>query len=360
MPGLLRSWIGTALRRARAASGTSGATDPLVTEADIVAAYRLLLGRAPDPDGLRTFRAMVGAAPPSALSGALLASEEFRRTPMHAALARREHEDLAEADIGDGLRLLVSPHDLSNRGLLDGGAYEPHVAAALDAALSPGMSVCVVGANVGHHVLRAARRVGETGRVVAFEARPRNAQLVARNVARNGLRNVTVVPLAVADERTLLHYVAAQGTNGAVAKSEAGAVPGTDPDDVLVQAVPLDDLRSLLGDVDVLQMDVEGAEGLVVRGARELLAASRPTLFAELSLGQLERTSHMTGEAMLGALRDLGYAISVLRFDGRVESFGQDVDAVCAYARAQAAPHVDVRCDPAHPAATPRGARGGG
>ena len=57
----------------------------------------------------------------------------------------------------------------------------------------------------------------------------------------------------------------------------------------------------------------------------------------------------MTGEETLGLLRDLGYAISVLRFDGGVESFGRDVEGVCAFARAQPSPHVDLRCDPGPP-----------
>lgn len=315
-----------------------------------MAAYRLLLGRAPDPDGLRTFGALVGRSSVPSLVGALLASEEFRGTPMHAALVRREHEDLREVDVGGGLRLLVSPHDLSNRGLLESGVYESHVAAALDALLSPGRALCAVGANVGYHVIRAAHRVGATGRVIAFEANPDNAQLVARSVARNGLDNLTILPLAVADRSALLRYVAAQGTNGAVASLDADARGGAASDATqLVQAVSLDQLRSLLRRIDVLQMDVEGAEGLVLRGARELLAASRPTILAELSLGQLERTSRMTGEETLGLLRDLGYAISVLRFDGGVESFGRDVEGVCAFARAQPSPHVDLRCDPGPP-----------
>lgn len=343
----LRRTIGSLVRRGRAVGAAERGPGPLVTEADVVAAYRLLLGREPDPDGLRTFRAMVGTAPLAALTGALLASDEFRRTPMHAAVARREHDDLAVVDVGGGLRLLVSPHDLSNRGLVESGTYEPHVARALDAALSRGTTFCSVGANVGYHVLRAAHRVGEPGRVVAFEASARNAQLVTRSVALNGLRNVVVIPLAVADQRTLLRYVAAQGTNGAVAQVGDHTVsPDAGEADVLVQAIRLDDVRSLLGQVDVLQMDVEGAEGLVLRGARELLAASRPTIFAELSLGQLERTSHMTGEDLLRELCDLGYDITVLRFDGGLERFGKDVDRVCAFARAQPAPHVDIRCDP--------------
>jgi FkbM family methyltransferase len=325
-----------------------------VSEADIHAAYRLLLGREPDPDGWQTFSALIATADVPDLVGALLSSEEFRRTTMHDALLRREREDLEPVAIGDGLELLISAHDLSNQGLRRHGVYEPHLSRALDEALRPGMSFCAVGANVGYHVVRAAQRVGEAGRVAAFEAHPGNAQLVARNVARNGLRNTVVLPFAVSDERTLLRYVAAQGTNGSVAPldvddgndAERRRPQGDEPGALLVQSIRLDDLLELLSPVDVLQIDVEGCEGRALRGARRLLERDRPTIFSELSLGQLSRISGMTGEDYLGMLRALGYDLAALGFDGAVLTFGDDVDALCAHARAQATAHIDVRCTP--------------
>lgn len=340
----LRAGIAALGRRGR---GAAPATS-LVTEADVRAGYRLLLGRAPDPDGWRTFSALAGKAEVADLVTALLSSEEFRRTPMHAALLRREHEDLERVDIGDGLALLVSAHDLSNQGLRRTGTYEAHLARALDAALAPGTSVCAVGANVGYHVVRAARRVGTAGRVYAFEARPANAQLVLRNVARNGLGNVVVLPVAASDRHGVLRYVAAQGTNGWVeplgegVASDPRALDGA----TLVQSVRLDDLLELMAPIRVLQLDVEGAEGLVLRGARRLLERDRPVVFSELCLGQLERTSQMSGEEYLSLLLPLGYEFAVLGFDGEDVPFGEDADALCAHARRQQAAHVDVRCTP--------------
>jgi FkbM family methyltransferase len=324
------------------------ATEPLVTAADVHSAYRLLLGRAADPDGWHTFSALVGTAPVSYLAGALLSSEEFRRTPMYAALSRREHDDLRSVALGDGLELLVSPHDLLYGGVREIGRYEAHLTRVLEAALRPGLAVCAVGANIGHHAVRMARRVGPAGRVYAFEARPQNAQMLAHSFARNGLDNAMVLALAVSDERTLLRYVAAQGTNGYVEPLDWRRFAER-PDaahDVLVQSICLDDLLALLPTIAILQLDVEGAEGRVLRGARRLLERDRPTVFSELALGQLSRTSGMSGEEYLGLLRPLGYEFAVLSFDGGVVPFGDDVAALCAHARAQPTAHVDVRCTP--------------
>jgi len=343
----LRSLAGSLYRSlAGNAARATPAPSSLVREADVRAAYRLLLGREPDADGWHNFGAMVGTVPTSDLVTAFMSSEEFRRTTMHQAVLRRERDDLQVVDIGDGLRLMVSANDLLNESLLHVAGYEAHLAAAIDRCLRPGMSFCAVGANVGYHVVRAAHRVGPSGRVFAFEAHPGNAQLVARNVALNGLDNVLVMAFAVSDRRTLLRYVAAQGTNGYVEPVDASH--SADPDalqaSLLLQSICLDDLLTLLAPIDVLQIDVEGSEGRALRGARALLTQCKPTIFSELCLGQLSRTSDMTGEDYLEGLRALGYRFSVLAFDGEVVEFGDAVAKVCAHARAQPTSHVDIRC----------------
>ena len=335
----LRDWARRIVAPRDAASGT------LVEESDVRAAYRLLLGREPDPDGWHNFSAMVGRAPVSELVGSLLSSAEFRSTPMHEAVQRRERDDLELVEIGDGLRLLVSPHDLLNAGMLRSGSYEVHLSAALDQRLRAGDVVCAVGANIGFHVVRAARRVGPEGHVFAFEAHPANAQLVARNVALNRLTNVTVLPLALSDTRGLHRHVAAQGTNGYV--EPLGATPhGASEDSPLLQAVCLDDLRSLIGRVDVLQIDVEGSEARVLRGATRTIEELEPTIFSELCLGQLQRTSGTSGEEYLEPLRRLGYTFDALGFDGSIVAFGDSVAALCRHAREQPTSHIDIRCEP--------------
>ena len=287
---------------------------------------------------------MVGATDVGELTTSLLSSEEFRQTAGYAAVRRREHDELSLTDLATGLRLYLSPHDVLNRQAFTAGAYETHLTAALRAAVTAGMTVCCVGANVGYHALHAASRVGPSGRVVAFEARPENARLILLNAAVNGLTNVTVLPLAVADRAGRYRYVPAQGTNGYI-EPIAGLGDSTTSDALsLVQAVCLDSLRTLLSPLDVLQMDVEGAEGLVVTGALGLIDAYRPTIFSELCLGQLGRTSSMSGHQYLGMLASRGYEFAALRFDGGAVPFGGDAGRLLQYAAAQPTSHIDIRC----------------
>ena len=65
------------------------------------------------------------------------------------------------------------------------GAYEPELQDAIGRHIRPGMVVYDVGANVGYISLMLARAVGESGRVLAFEPLPANAERIRRNAALN-------------------------------------------------------------------------------------------------------------------------------------------------------------------------------
>src|SRR5579863_2160017 len=88
------------------------------------------------------------------------------------------------------------PPDARNQGIaLD--QYEPEVTARIQEIVKEGMTVCDVGANIGLITLLASRLAGPTGRVVAFEPVPDNAEILHGNIQRNGCQNVTVIEKAV-------------------------------------------------------------------------------------------------------------------------------------------------------------------
>ena len=72
------------------------------------------------------------------------------------------------------------------------GRYEPNEMYAMSKLISPGMRVVDVGANAGVFTLMAARLVGATGAVDAFEPSTRDRERLLANVSLNGLSNVKV------------------------------------------------------------------------------------------------------------------------------------------------------------------------
>ena len=70
----------------------------------------------------------------------------------------------------------------------------------LDAlALRPGQVVCDIGAGPGYFALRAAKRVGDKGRVFAVDVEPKILDALRARIEKAGVRNVTPVLALAAD-----------------------------------------------------------------------------------------------------------------------------------------------------------------
>ena len=116
-------------------------------------------------------------------------------------LARRQPDEVEL----DGQVFRVDPRDFGvTLELHSTGTYEPFTRGLCMDSLEPGMVFLDIGAHVGLYSLPAAGRVGETGRVIAFEPHPSNRGLLEENIDRNEVENVTVVPAAVSD-LSLIH-----------------------------------------------------------------------------------------------------------------------------------------------------------
>lgn len=124
---------------------------------------------------------------------------------------------------------------------------------------APGDIILDIGAGTGTEAVRLARLVGPTGRVVAVEAHPGTAAVLAKVGPLNHLANITTVASAVTDGDTVVHIDddAETGTNSLFTDGSI-AVPGTTIDD-LVDSYGLDH-------VDFLKMNIEGAERLAIQG----------------------------------------------------------------------------------------------
>jgi FkbM family methyltransferase len=183
--------------------------------------------------------------------------------------------------------------------------YEPDVWSELLSSVRPGDVVADVGANVGLYAVTLARRVGATGRLIAYEPDAGNAELLRRNLALNDVGDVVEVrAVAVGAERGEMPFLSDRQQSR------------FDPDgSSRVSVVALDDE---LERVALLKIDVEGFECAVLDGARSLLAdeSRRPRrIFVEVHLARLPELGH-TEEDVTRALELAGYRVTELAFDG--------------------------------------------
>jgi FkbM family methyltransferase len=200
--------------------------------------------------------------------GWLVSHPEFRRNPIrvssgvvsweiHKLLSRNMSLDL------DGLKLTARPIDGNGRLICYFGTKFDTIFDFLKAFLQKGMVYVDVGANIGSHAINAARLVGSAGSVFAFEADPDTFRLLSDNIDANGLRNLILKQICVSDHVGTLSFYKHKDS----AKSSV-----VDRGEKLSVTLPSDTLDNLIADkkIDVLKVDVEGAELSVLRGARAI------------------------------------------------------------------------------------------
>jgi len=132
-----------------------------------------------------------------------------------------------------------------------------------------------IGAHAGAYCIRAAKIIGERGKVIALEPHPENFKLLLSNIAYNKLNNVIALPVAASDADGISHlYVTAHGTGShTLVKHEKNKYVS----ELIVRTVTLDSIieRFKLSRLDWIKIDVEGAELKVLRGGEKALKIAR-------------------------------------------------------------------------------------
>ncbi|MEM8872770.1 MAG: FkbM family methyltransferase [Planctomycetota bacterium] len=211
--------------------------------------------------------------------------------------------DGAPLHFAPDVRMKLVPTDVLHGCIAMTGYYEWPLSQRVAEGGSGGGLLVDVGANVGYFTLLWAAR---GGRVIAFEASPRNLPLLRENVERNGLGDrVDVRGLAAGREDGFLEFDLGPdeqtGWGGfAAEKSEQT---------VRVDVVPLDTAVGGEQHIDLLKIDTEGADAWVLEGAQTLLREKR--------IGEIRFEEHKPRAAALGIktgevqqmLRDHGYEV---------------------------------------------------
>jgi FkbM family methyltransferase len=179
--------------------------------------------------------------------------------------------------------------------------------------IQPGDVVVDCGAHHGLATLLFARKVGPDGTVIAIEANPRNATVLRRNLKLNDIENVQVIDAAAADKVGKLK-IATHSNSSIIARSSKSRQNVTTVSAVTLDSVILDIVPKFL------KIDVEGAELLVLRGARRILA-NRPNLDVELHCESYGRANETLSEIFdLIAPLSLHWHIQ-RQLDGKIEPF---------------------------------------
>lgn len=212
--------------------------------------------------------------------------------------------------LASGQSFKVRVGDQVSRMIFENGAYEPQLTSLLLPLLKPGMTVFDIGANIGYYTVMMARRIGHHGAVHAFEINDKVLSLLEDNIRMANLTNVTVVKKAVTKttgeaEFFLPHE--GDEAEGSLRKSHRYDAVGV----LKVMTVSIDDYICEHGipRVDLIKIDVEGAEYEAFEGAKQLLSSKNKPMIMFEALDSACVNFGVTWDQVVRQVKDFGYRI---------------------------------------------------
>jgi FkbM family methyltransferase len=190
-----------------------------------------------------------------------------------------------------GLWMQLDIRELVQETLLLEGIWEPKTTRYVCDSLAPRQVFLDVGANAGYFSLLASRCVGESGMVLAVEPNPAMVKQLRQNTERNGLTNIAIAEAACSDSVEVRDLYIGNPYNTGNSSLSRDNLTWTKSVKVTCTTVDLLVEKYGLHHVDLVKIDVEGAELQVLRGMTAVLKRLRPRIIIELVPSLLESFS---------------------------------------------------------------------
>jgi len=164
--------------------------------------------------------------------------------------------------------------------------------------LEVGDNMIDVGAHIGSHTVPAAKKVGPTGHVYAFEPIPEYTSLLKMAIIANDIDNVTTFPYALGAASNVFVEMHKYHGRSKVVASNTGDIPLRTLDSYIDELPP----------IKLMKIDVEGFEYDMLLGASDLIRRDAPIIIIEIWPSNVARV-----KTLLGSMGPRGYTITHFR-----------------------------------------------
>jgi FkbM family methyltransferase len=196
-----------------------------------------------------------------------------RPAPLGAAIAsvlqlnRRRQVDY------QGMRFNVDPTSDLGLGII-GGAYEDPMMRTLERFLKPGGVFLDIGANEAFFSVAASRLVGPAGRVIAIEPQERLVPVILGNFSQNQCTNAELVNCVISDrvDEDATIFLSANTNTGSSSMFLLTKYKQKEQKTRSTTLAALIETRNL-DRIDLVKIDVEGAEYEIITASRAALAS---------------------------------------------------------------------------------------
>jgi len=198
--------------------------------------------------------------------------------------------------------------------LLDAGpeGLEPGTRRVLTKLLRPGMTFVDVGAHVGLLTLAGARAVGPAGKVLAVEPVPLSFELLNRAIVLNGMTGLVETKCAAIGATREQRKLFIGNVLGHSSLIKTQSLNTETSSEIEVEVLPLDELVQANDRVDLIKIDVEGAELLVLQGTKRIIADNPElAIIAEYGPSHLQAAG-ISPENWFAEFHNLGFTSFVI------------------------------------------------
>lgn len=246
------------------------------------------------------------------------------------ACFRHVHGKTRVPDFDGNLDLELSLSDHMQRRIFWTGYYNRRMVVLFDRMLKAGMTVIDVGANLGEISMTTAKRVGRAGRVIAFEPVDAIADQLQANATRNHLDQITIVRAGLSDAPAdnIPVYASCGQDDLDDENAGLGSLFGGRQGAPELQRIPITTLDIWLAAhpvdrIDLIKIDIEGAELPCLRGAEGALRRFRPVLIVEIQ-DTTATTAGYRASDILAFLSGLGYTFETIRHGGHLTTLTEN------------------------------------
>jgi len=194
------------------------------------------------------------------------------------------------------------------KNFLKDNPHEPGEVKFLESIVKEGMNVIDIGANVGITTVTVARKIGRRGKLYSFEPTPEYFNILKENISSNGLENVKVYELAVTDQVGRAPF--------SQKELSSGIVFGEGAKKFEVSTTSIDSFLSeeKIERIDLINMDCEGSELLVLKGAQKTLWENKVKIFCEIHHDFLKQLGQSV-EELVQYLQGLEFQVQSVSLD---------------------------------------------
>lgn len=203
-----------------------------------------------------------------------------------------------------GNKMYIDPKMAPGFALYDILGYENGETKLFENHINEGDVVIDIGANIGYYTLIAAKLVGKNGKVYAFEPEPINFSFLKKSVGINNYKNAVCEQKAVSNKTGVTRLF----VNKRSILSYSIVMGGMDYIDI--ETVKLDDyFKDKNSKVNIIKVDIEGAEALALEGMQKILNENRSIkIFSEFFPSAIS-ISGIPPEDYLNMLTNAGFSI---------------------------------------------------